>query len=515
MKPPPLDRPGLVAGLLFVLALSILFARLGEGHLANFDDCYYAEKAKEMVRGGDWVTPHFAGTPRLDNPPLFLWLQSLAFLALGVSDRAAIFWSALSGALCIPLLYRLARLRLRLDPFESWSAAIVLLTTQYFLKYARHAMLDVFLTLLFLVAIYAYVRAVQGERRSFLLLGLATGLGILTKSVLGLFPLMVAVLHLLGTGRGRTLRDGWFLGGLALTALVSAPWYVANFLRFGGQLLEEHFRWLLWQRGLGVGGGARPWWSYLDYLRELGQVYWPWLPLAVAGLVIAIRQAAAPAAAAPPAPAPPAAETWSRRDTARLLLLWLFAVVGIMSLGAEKKLWYVMAAFPCLALLAGLAAGAWIRGESLRRRVQVGGFALCGAAALALWLFPIPLSKERRPDLQRMAVAARTQVPPGMTLLNLNAGYWKTVNQFLYYSDHDITQPLRDPALVRRGLKEGGVALLSAEGFASVAEGDTAAYTVIAASGAWRIVQARATSGAPESRPPMKSRGTGLTPAPG
>jgi len=505
VKPAPLDRSGLVAGLLFVLALSILFARLGEGHLANFDDCYYAQKAKEMVRGGDWLTPHFAGIPRLDNPPLFLWLQSLAFLALGVNDWAAIFWSALSGALCVPLLLRLARLRLKLDPFESWSSAIVLLTTQYFLKYARHAMFDVLLTLLFLVAIYAYVRAVQGERKSFLLLGLATGLGILTKSVLGLFPLVVAVLHLLWTGRGRTLRDGWFLSGIAVVGLVAAPWYIANFRLFGDQLVEEHFRWLLWQRGLGVAAAARPWWSHLDYLRELAQVYWPWLPLAVAGSVIVIRRASAPAAPSEP---------WSRRDTARLLFLWFFTVVGVMSLGAEKKLWYVMTVFPCLALFAGLAAGAWIRGEPLRRRVQVGGFVLSGAAALALWLFPIPLSKERRPDLQRMAVAARSQVPPGVRLLNLDAGYWKTVNQFLYYSDHDITQPLRDPTLVRRGLEDGGFALLSTEGFARVAEGDTAAYTVIAASAAWRIVQVRPPSGAPPRRAPSRSPETRPTPTP-
>jgi 4-amino-4-deoxy-L-arabinose transferase-like glycosyltransferase len=227
----------------------------------------------------------------------------------------------------------------------------------------------------------------------------------------------------------------------------------------------------------------------------------------VPGAVIAIRRASAPPAAAP--------EAWSQRDTARLLLLWFLVVVGVMSLGAEKKLWYVMTVFPCLALFAGLAAGAWIRGESLRRRVQVGGFALCGAAALALWLFPIPLSKERRPDLQRMAIAARTQVPPGVTLLNLDAGYWKTVNQFLYYSDHDITQPLRDPALVRRGLRDGGVALLSTEGFARVAEGDTAAYSVVAASGSWRIVRARPSGGSHDTRPQHEAPETRPTPAPG
>ena len=443
-----------------------------------------------MVRGGDWLTPHFAGIPRLDNPPLFLWLQAVAFLVFGVNDWAAIFWSALSGALCVPLLDRLARRRLGLDPFESWSAAIALLTTQYFLKYARHAMFDVFLTLLFLIAIYAYARAVQGERRSFLLLGLATGLGILTKSVLGLFPLVVAVLHLLWTGRGRTLRDGWFLSGVAVAGLVAAPWYIANLRLYGDQFVEEHFRWLLWHRGLGVGGLARPWSSHFDYLRELAQVYWPWLPLAAAGFVIALRRADAP---------PAAGESWNPRDTARLLLLWFFVVVGIMSLGAEKKLWYVMTAFPCLALFAGLAAGAWVRGEPLRRRVQVFGFALLGAAALALWFFPIPLSKERRPDLQRIAIATRAQVPPGIRLLNLDAGYWKTVNQFLFYSDHEITQPLRDPALVRRGLLDGGFALLSTEGYARVAEGDTAAYSVIAASGSWRLVQARQPGDAPAS----------------
>lgn len=502
MKASPLDRPGLVAAFLFVLAAGILFARLGEGHLANFDDCYYAQKAKEMVGGGDWLTPHFAGIPRLDNPPLFLWLQSIAFLVFGVNDWAAIFWSALSGALSVALLYLLARRRLDLDPFESWSAAIALLTTQYFLKYARHAMFDVFLTLLFLAAIDAYARAVRGERKYFLLLGLALGLGVLTKSVLGLFPGLIAVLHLLWTGRARILRDPWFLLGAAVAVLIAAPWYVANMRLFGDQFVEEHFRWLLWRRGLGLGGGARPWWSHLDYLRELATVYWPWLPLAAAGSVIAMRRATAPSVpAAPSTAAPPtAATTWTQRDTARLLLLWFAVLVGVMSLGAEKKLWYIMSAFPCLALFAGIAAGAWIRGAPIRRRVEQWGFALLGVAALALWLFPIPLSKERRPDLQRIAIAARSTVPPGRTLLNLDAGYWKTVNQFLFYSDHGITEPLRDPALVRRGLREGGFALLTSEGFARVAEGDTTAYVVMAASGAWRLVQARV-SGAPELRP--------------
>ena len=65
-----------IGTILLVLAAMIVFAKLGATHLAAFDDCYYAQKAKEMVRSGDWFTPHFAGHPRWDNPPLFLWMMA-------------------------------------------------------------------------------------------------------------------------------------------------------------------------------------------------------------------------------------------------------------------------------------------------------------------------------------------------------------------------------------------------------------------------------------------------------
>ncbi len=493
MIPAKPGRSGAILPLvLFALAAGILFAQLGQGHLANFDDCYYAQKAKEMVRGGDWLTPHFAGIPRTDNPPLFLWLMSLAFLAFGVNDWAAIFWSALSGALCIPLLYVLARRRLRFDAFEAWSAAVVLLGTQYFLKYARHAMFDVFLTLLFLAAIAAYARAVEGARKHFLLFGLAIGLGVMTKSVLGLFPLAVAVTHALWTGRARLLRDGWFLAGLALAALVAVPWYAAELRLHGDPFVQEHFRWLLWERGLGVGVADRPWWSYLDYLRELAMVYWPWLPLAAAGAVITARRAFAGDGGRTESrpPGVSAGAGWSARDTSRLLVVWFLVVVGTMSLAAEKKLWYIMSVFPCLALFAGAAAGAWIRSASRRRAIQMGGFAILGAAAIALHHLPIPLSKVRRPDLQAVALAARELVPPGERIANLDAPYWSTVNQFLFYSDHEISGPVQDPVLIQVALRGGGFALLTEDGLARVAGAGQTSIATVASSGVWRLVKA-------------------------
>lgn len=477
--------------LLFLVAAGVVFAKLGHVHLANFDDCYYAEKAKEMIRDGDWVTPHFAGVPRTDNPPLFLWLMALAFLSFGVREAPAIFWSALSGALCIPALYLLAR-RLRAPPFEAWAAAVVLLGTQYFLKYSRHAMFDVFLTLLLLVGIFGYVRAAQGDRKWLLLLGGSVGLGILTKSVLGAFPLAVAVLHMLGTGRAGLLKDRWFLAALAVAACIAVPWYAAQMHLHREQFLEEHVRWLLLRRGLGAG---RPWWSFFDYARELAMIYWPWLPLAAAGGWIALRRAAGPEAVtgaeadeAHAEDAPSAA--WSARDTARLLFAWLAVVLIPLSCASEKKLWYVMSVFPCLALFASIATGTWIRSESKRWTIVAYGSALLALVAVAAWALPIPLGKARRPELTEVALAAREAVPPGQVVANLDLPYWPVVNQFLFYSDHAITEPLDGPAAVRARLQAGEFALLTPNGWGRVAGADSAAYEIAASAGGWRLVRA-------------------------
>ena len=466
--------------LLFLVAAGLVFAKLGHVHLANFDDCYYAEKAKEMIRDGDWVTPHFAGVPRTDNPPLFLWLMALAFLAAGIREGPAIFWSALSGALCIPALYLLAR-RLRAPPFEAWVAAVVLLGTQYFLKYSRHAMFDVFLTFLFLLGIFGYVRAAQGDRRWFLLLGASVGLGILTKSVLGAFPLAVVVIHTVGTGRAGLFKDRWFLAALVLAACIAVPWYAAQMHLHREQFLEEHVRWLLLRRGIGAG---RPWWSVFDYARELAMIYWPWLPLAAAGGWFALRRAVGPAAEDAPSGA------WSARDTARLLFAWLAVVLIPLSLASEKKLWYVMSAFPCLALLSSIAAGTWIRSESKRWAIVAYGFALLAVVAVAAWALPIPLGKARRPELQAVALAARDAVPGNQVVANLDLPYWSVVNQFLFYSDHAITEPLGDPSAVRAKLQAGEFALLTPSGWMRVAGADSAAYEIAASAGDWYLVRA-------------------------
>jgi 4-amino-4-deoxy-L-arabinose transferase-like glycosyltransferase len=470
------------AGLLLACAALVIFARAGAGPLANFDDAYYAEKARQMLRTGDWLTPRFGGVERLDNPPLFLWLMASSFAVLGVTSFAAMLWSALAGVACVVLTHRLA-LRLGRPPFEAWSAGVVLLGTGYFLKYANHAMFDVFLTFLFLCVLLAYRRAWDGSAAAWAVVGVFTGLGVLTKSVLGVFPLVVVALHALWCGHAwRALRTGAWLAPLA-AALVVLPWYGYQLATHHDAFVREHIQWLLVQRALGTAPGtaaASPW----GYLRELATTYWPWLPFAVAGAGLAARTAFLR-----PAPAP---DTVSFPDAvaARLLLLWPLVVIGVMSLAPEKKLWYIMSAFPALALLSAHALAAWVKDEAARARVTLGGFALIATAGAVLALTPFGSPAPRRPDLQTIAHAARTLVPEQGRIVLAGSDYFSVAHQFIFYSDRVLVAGSDDAAQFRASLDAGDWVLAPRDAYTRLAAADSLRYPAALSSGRWVLVHA-------------------------
>lgn len=468
--------------LLTACAALILFARAGAGPLPNYDDAYYGEKAKQMLRTGDWLTPRFADHPRLDNPPLFLWLIAASFLAFGVTAWAAVLWSALSGVVCVALTHRLA-VRLGREPFEAWAAGFVLLGTGYVLKYANHAMFDVFLTALFLAALLAYRRAWEGSVAAWAAVGLFTGLGILTKSVLGVFPLLVVASHVLWCGRARhALAHGAAWAPVVMLAVI-APWYGYQLTTHRAQFLEEHVAWLLFQRGAGTVAEPPPWRPH-GYLRELALTYWPWLPFAALGAWRTARAAFARDASP--------ANAWTARTSARLLLLWPLVVIGVLSLAREQKLWYVMSVFPALALLSAHALAGLLQGVAARARATITGFAIALLAGAFLALTPWGHAPVRRPDLQQVALAARSLVPPGEAIAFMGGNYWSVAHQFVFYSDRTLVRGADDAASIRAALDAGGWALLSTQAHAEVQAGAPGRYPGVSGAGEWVLVHARA-----------------------
>ena len=462
--------------LLLACATLVILARAGAGPLANYDDAYYAEKAKQMLQTGDWLTPRFAGVERLDNPPLFLWLMAFCLRVFGTTSFAAVLPSAVAGIACVGLTYRLAR-ALGRDAFESWAAGFMLLGTGYFLKYANHAMFDVFLTALFLGAMLAYTRAWRGGWTAWLAIGALTGAGVLTKSVLGLFPLIVIALHAIVTGQAwRLLKRGAWLAPLA-AIVVTAPWYAYQLASHHEAFIREHVAWLLVQRGLGTAGEGAAASDPFGYVKELATTYWPWLPLALGGLWLTLREwRATRRTAADEFPA------------AALLVLWPLVVLGVLSAAHEKKLWYVMSVFPALALWSARGLAAWLRRDDVRARVMTGGFALAAVAGSVLALTPLGAAAPRRPDLQVIARAARSIVPTDARIVLMGGRYFSVAHQFVWASDRLLVPGPGDGAALRDSLAAGRWVLAARADYAKLTAGDSLRYPAVVSSGQWRLV---------------------------
>ena len=65
-----------------------LVAFIGNGSTALWDqdEAAYAGFAREMVRSGDWVVPHFLWSEAHRKPPLLLWGIASGFKLLGESE---------------------------------------------------------------------------------------------------------------------------------------------------------------------------------------------------------------------------------------------------------------------------------------------------------------------------------------------------------------------------------------------------------------------------------------------
>jgi 4-amino-4-deoxy-L-arabinose transferase-like glycosyltransferase len=496
-------KPRIQVWLLFALALFLLVPKIGDGILANYDDCYYAQKAKEILSSGDWLTLHYAGRPRFDNPPLFFWLMAVAFKTFGVSKFAAIISSALAGIFSIVLTYAVARFFFA--PPVAYLSSFLLLTTPYFTKHARRSMLDVFVAFLYLLAFWAFIKGVrradEGRRPAwFLLAGFGVGCAIMTKSIIGVLPLFVMVGFLLATGRAKLLYHPLSLVGFAVMILTVLPWYLGQYLLHGAAFLDGHFGRLLYDHAVAGKYSHYAWYDHFGYLRDMLRNGWPWVLPFFAGLAWhAVRSFGGPARAGSRTPAAPpgGADGISathrpsvppdrvERDASIFLTLWGAGLLAILSLAEERMLRYIIPLFPAMAIAAASMLGGWFGSEERQRRLVALTSALLALAAAVIVLTPIRLSTERNTGVYRLAIAAREVVPPGDTVLNLDQYYWSVSNTFLFYSGRDVTEPIRDRALFVKEASSGRFGLVTQAAYESLFPDRTEQFPVVARSDGW------------------------------
>lgn len=439
----PLSDPRLHQLALLVASLFVIFTRLWETTLASYDDAFYAEKAKEILLTGEWLVPPWNYQPNFDNPPLYLWATALLFKLFGPTEFAARLVSAASGVGCILLTYRFGS-RL-FGPWVGVFSGAALLTTPYFIKYSRHAMLDTLQTLLVSASLYLLLLGLQRQRTGWndLGAGVLMGLALLNKSVLGFLPLAIYVTYCLAARVPwrRALRPSLGAGILAGLALPGA-WFAAVTARHGSAFIHRHLGAVVWHRAVaGDPDQVMGWAARLDYFTGLLTNFQPWLLLSVYGAWRLYRRAEEPRRGLVP-------------------VAWAGSVLLLLSLPLAHKSWYVMPAYPALALLAGVGLEHLV-GPRRERVAAIMGVAVA-AYILVVSLTPVPVGRDRNRDLAELAQAIHVTVPHGETVTSFDLlPHWRYASPMYFYGDRMLSSPVTEWSEMTRILRTDHGAILT------------------------------------------------------
>src|ERR1700690_1441038 len=170
-RPPKVNQPAApearerwtYLGLSGFLAV-LWFATLSLRPLFNPDEGRYAEIAREMLTGGDWVIPHLNGLAYIEKPPLQYWATALSLRIFGQSEFAARFYTACCAFATLLTVWVLAR---RLwNSSAAWRAAVMLSSMLLFLVMGQLLTLDMGLTLYLTVALAGFLLAQTGRPSS-------------------------------------------------------------------------------------------------------------------------------------------------------------------------------------------------------------------------------------------------------------------------------------------------------------------------------------------------------------
>ena len=375
------SRHALLAALLCAAVLPY-FLNLGVSSIWDANEAFYAQTPREMIEAGDYVTPSFNFQLRMNKPVLSYWNVAASYHLFGISEWSERFPIAIGAVVIIGTAFGLGRLLG--GPFAGLFAALVLATSPRLALLARRIIIDIHITMWMGLVLLFFALAETSPRRRRLYLCLmyvAAGFGVLTKGPVAVFlPAVVFFIYLASQKRLGDLRHMMLPSGALISLAIVVPWYYFLYREHGWEYIGS----FIFGENLGryadaIGEQSR---GLLFYIPVMLADLFPWSLMIPVALWWAIR-----------------AERQDR--VARLLIVWIAAIVVFFSLSGTKEDLYILPIVPAEAALIGAMLARAIEGgpesepfDRVQGRAVAWG---AGATAVlllvtgsaALWVFAV------------------------------------------------------------------------------------------------------------------------------